>query len=409
MQPIPQALSLMQAAAISGDEPTIEFVAQAYTLRHPQCLRWQTHVGDGLWHTYPNFVQQQIAQGLRHGASHVTVQMDQEPTFLDLVELQQRRAGEEAQALRCHMQTMIQYRIGDGGWAVTTVLDEVAEWDQAFVSVAAGPIATAVWDPVTLSLLVRKRIVDPSLWMPACKNPECRGMTLPESVDEQWFGDALDEFLAPAFGVPDGVSRDIGALGRQRVAERATGPDRALPGRYEAVQSRFADGLAAPTSGSPGSAFYDAGYRSDVGTLPFAMALPQTAAPLGFAFTDGPLVEMCGESVMKVYELRRQRVTLSPLHIVPIHVYTYELDGEADQIYSAMNRAMRTQDPEAIAFWRPLIAQVLCCVLLKVRALMIHSVVHGMLTPAPHPRTHRDEVTCSTMRYYCGCESDSGG
>ena len=62
----------------------------------------------------------------------------------------------------------------------------------------------------------------------------------------------------------------------------------------------------------------------------------------------------------QVNELRRQRVTLSPLHIVPIYVYTYELsdDDGGDQIYSAMNRAMRVHDVAGIDFWRPLIWQI---------------------------------------------------
>ena len=59
-----------------------------------------------------------------------------------------------------------------------------------------------------------------------------------------------------------------------------------------------------------------------------------------------------------MHELQRQRVTLSPLHILPIYVYTYELTGDGEQIYSAMNRAMRLHDEEAIDFWRPLIWQI---------------------------------------------------
>ena len=62
----------------------------------------------------------------------------------------------------------------------------------------------------------------------------------------------------------------------------------------------------------------------------------------------------------QVYELGRQRVALSPRHIVPIYVYTYELpdDADTDQIYGAMNRAMRLHDSTAIDFWRPLIWHV---------------------------------------------------
>ena len=75
-------------------------------------------------------------------------------------------------------------------------------------------------------------------------------------------------------------------------------------------------------------------------------------------FRGPPLALMCEDAVIKVHELRRQRVTLSPLHVVPIYVYTYELPDEPDQIYSAMNRAMRVHDEDGIRFWRPLIWQI---------------------------------------------------
>ena len=68
---------------------------------------------------------------------------------------------------------------------------------------------------------------------------------------------------------------------------------------------------------------------------------------------------MCEDTVLKICELCRQRVLLSPLYIAPIYVYTYELPGEGgEQIYSAMNRAMRLCSEDAIEFWRPLIWQV---------------------------------------------------
>ena len=67
---------------------------------------------------------------------------------------------------------------------------------------------------------------------------------------------------------------------------------------------------------------------------------------------------MAADCVMKVHELGRQGVRLSPVHAVPVYVYTYELSGEGEQIYGAMNRAMRAHDAAGIAFWRPLIWQL---------------------------------------------------
>ena len=58
--------------------------------------------------------------------------------------------------------------------------------------------------------------------------------------------------------------------------------------------------------------------------------------------------------------MARQQSALDPQHVVPLFVYTYELlyddaDADHDQIFAAMNRAMREADATALAFWRPLV------------------------------------------------------
>ena len=58
--------------------------------------------------------------------------------------------------------------------------------------------------------------------------------------------------------------------------------------------------------------------------------------------------------------LRRQQRVINPQHAVAVYCYTYELPAadEGDQIYSAMNGAMRDRDGAQVAFWRPMIWHV---------------------------------------------------
>ena len=144
----------------------------------------------------------------------------------------------------------------------------------------------------------------------------------------------------------DGAQRTLWQLESMRAAGRDV--------RGAGTESRFADGLESPGA-SPRSLFYEPEYHCDVGTLAFCRGLPGSDVVSGFL--PEPIFELCVDAVLKLDELGRQRLSLSPLHVLPIFVYTYELSGGC-QIYSSMNRAMRNNEEEAIVFWRPLIWQV---------------------------------------------------
>ena len=121
-------------------------------------------------------------------------------------------------------------------------------------------------------------------------------------------------------------------------------------------ESRFTDGLESPSETTETTTFYPPGYRCAVGTLEFCSALPDNG--LGLDFTHEAVLQLCADSVMKMHELVRQNERLSPVHILPIYVYTVELPEGEDQIYGAMNKAMRMDDHSALEFWRPLIWQL---------------------------------------------------
>ena len=349
--------SLLTAAASSGDAETVRYAVGLYKERYADCLTWQYAVAEGLWAAYPPYVQGRIAEADRRGLRRVVVRgSDDEAVVLDLLCLR-HEAGGAACHMRCVLPTLFQHRDG-GEWGVTADPAAVRNWDQAAVLQSAGAVASVAPDKRVLSLLTREGVVDPFLWTPACKHREARGWRLP-STRPPWFEEVLHEYVARAFDAPR-----IDECVRRRVSTAPDADADAGPGTATGPRrggARFTDGLAVPAS-TPTSPFYDAAYRSDVGTLPFCLALPDNT--VGLWFSELAVTELCVDAVLKVYELGRQRAILGPLQILPIYVYTYELSGDGAQIYESMNTAMRENSEAGIAFWRPLIWQVDCVLLL---------------------------------------------
>ena len=346
LQWVPQCPSLLEAAARSGDGDTIRKTMAAYRQRYPQCLMWQYHVADGLWNAYPLFIQNRVCQALSRGLDVVDVEIEGVPGPLHLMS-REHRVGSTVRRIRCQLQTIIRYRAGDE-WCATSNPNAVGDWSTAHVLSPPSAVAAASPHREALSVLLQEGAVDPALWMPPCKDEGCRQWALTPG-QHGWFEKVLNEFFATCFDFDQAAVGDMASLaGLPPAAEPAT-PGPGLVGEA----SRFNDGLAVPRSKTANSVYYHADYRYDKGTLAYCMALPPN--PLGLAFALPAVLRMCAEAVMKVHELNRQRVTLSGVHILPVYVYTYELPKDGDQIYRAMNCAMRNDDRQAIEFWRPLI------------------------------------------------------
>ena len=306
---VPHGHSLMEAAVSSGSEAVVSRTIEAYRAAVPQCLRWRSCRGDRLW----------TCEAL--------------PTRCD--------GGVRAACGSCagagpHFRSAFHYCSG-GVWQATSSLDEVPtrSWGgqgvchDVFVVLVSGAITAAALDRETLEMLCRERVVDPTLWSPA-----------------GWASQDLSETHVPAAGLRDVLYAAL--LGPDCPALQRL-PSAAGPGRPQSRRDhRFSDGLDDPRAS--GGVHYAAEYRPPVGALQFCAALPD-AKP---EFDAGAVREMCVDALVKVAELQRQRVALSAVFVVPIYVYTYEL-AAGEQIYGAMNRAMRLHDEEAIAFWRPLI------------------------------------------------------
>ena len=358
---VPQALSLLQAAAASGDAATVQCAVAAYRRRFPECTRWQYEVPPGLWDTFPGHVQQKIAQAVVRGLPGLSVDHWGGGLTLDLVNHQYRMGG-VARRVRARAQTMVHYRAAGaaaGGWGVTSSLGDVPEWDEAFAVAAGLAVAAFAPDRDTLARLSEEGVVDACAWQPPCKDRACRALT---GQDPRGVEELLEGLVAAAVDAPDGVAGlmpDIrwGRAGRRGDGRGDRGGRRGgRDGDRLPAESRFADGLCAPSQGKPGERFWDDDYACDVGTLAFCAGLPDNG--LGLRFALPALLEMCLETLLKAAEAARQRLPLSAQHVAPVYVYTYELPDDSEQIYSAMNRAMRTRDAAGIELWRPLIWQV---------------------------------------------------
>ena len=198
---IPQARSLLQAAVLSGDEATVRYMAEEYRARYPDSLRWQRHVGHGLWSPFPSAIQQRIAAALKSGMGGVAVQDGRREAHLDLRALR-GRVGDAAYDIRCHLQNMIHPRDRLGDVAVTSDVHAVEDWDAAFVVGVNGALTAAAPDAAALALLSECRVVDPSLWKPGCKDEGRRALDVAEG-DRRGFGSVLAQFVSEAFeGAP---------------------------------------------------------------------------------------------------------------------------------------------------------------------------------------------------------------
>ena len=331
--------SVLEAAVASGDQDTIKLTLDFYKRHVPEAFVWQRFLGHGLWGTYPRDVQDQAHAAVARG--HATI-AGPNGTQLHLYALQERM-GTAERAIRCAVQTT--FLCPDGaGWTVTSRAG--VDPAEALVLIGSGMLAMAAPDQHTLQLLCNEAVVDPSIWSPPCKSAERRGSG-PDRAEA--YKSVSRAFFAQLFGAPSDLVSDL-------MSARPTVPEPELLGRGArggAAESRFTDGLASPSNTTGASRFYPPDYESPVGTLDFCCALPDNA--LGLHYPMPVIVQMCVDAVSKMFELGRRGETLSPVHILPIYVYTCELAESDDQIYGAMNRAMRETDVEALVFWRPLI------------------------------------------------------
>ena len=302
-------------------------------------------MGHGLWCSYSPAAQRQIRTACATGQRSTTVEADQGLAFLDFGTAQHRTPG-AVQAIRCHFQTLFQYSKGRTR-VVTSRPADIIGWDDACVHLVSGAVARAAPDGDSLALLCHRGAVDPSLWSPPCQASELLTWDVPGDAQRQRLREALGRFWREA--VDTGEGRD----------ELFALPDCAGPrgaARGAAAGSRFVDGLQSPGAAAAADPFYPDGYRCAAGALGFCMALPDN--PLALEFAPAPVVGMCRDAVLKVMECRRQGATLGPLHVTALYVYTFELKDQPEQIYGAMNKAMRDHDRAALEFWLPLIWHV---------------------------------------------------
>ena len=345
---VPHVRGLLDEAVASGDEATIRHVIWRHKDQYPQCLTWQYRAGDGLWQDYIPAVQSEISAALAQGHATLRAQAEGVACALDLRALTHETASGQIRTIRSRVWPAFVC-----GGALVSAVDAVGDWVAGCV-VDFAHLPATVQDRRVLALLHEEGLVDFSLVAPPCKDRMLLGS--PDELCRQFF----EEALRTEFGQVMGHSRlgaDIPCLA-VKVFRDLHGTTRRRSSRADTtgIGCRLNDGLEALQVEDGQIQFYEPGYRSPVGVLPFCVSL--AVCPLGLSFELEALVEMAMNALMKLHELQRQRCALLAEQALAIYVYTYQLRdiGEPqDQIYTAMNTAMRLGDARSIAFWRPLI------------------------------------------------------
>ena len=335
---IPHAVSVLESALPSSDTATVEYLVAAYKERYAQEATWEYEIAPGLWHAYPPDFQKEICTARSAGRRVVRLKA---PGFAAAVHLHslKHEAGDLRLNVRCRLGPLLQHRKGGGQWAVTCDPSTIDPDSSVYVILGFGSTAAVTCSAEHLTLLVTEALVDPTLWKPPCKNPKSRNSI--RNSCGQHFASELEQFTETALGPAcrEAVGRDGGPIARP------------------VDTTRYSDGLEVPTE-TP-FAFYDAEYRCNISTLQFCLALPDTTRQSYLAlpettrpqFAEKAVKDMCVEAVMKVYELGRQRLILdmphiTPLHVLPVFVYTYELDKPSShQIYKEINRCAQRKCP----------------------------------------------------------------
>eukprot|EP00667_Euglena_gracilis_P000004 EG_transcript_4 len=368
---IPHATSLLQDAVASGDAATIEYVLDLYRTQDAGCCVWQQDVHHGLWQSYPAEVQCQLATALHDGEPKATVTVADMKVTVDFAAMQAScpdsnlfwfssgPAGNSTAKIRRLLCAAIQYEEA-GQLEVTSDLSRIVAWESAVVLFTPSHLALAVPNADTLALLCRLNVADFALWQPPC-TPDAEGRAA-HSLQCQ---DMFDKVVQDEVNHIMGLGQENQVIARGMVMSRQPVPTVSLaagnPGQSTAkgIGSRLTDGLEKPQEGA--ATFYDPDYSYHGGVLRFCAKLPQN--PLGLRFTLPAIAQMAVDGVMKVAEMQRQHSEVGVRHAVALWVYSYELEGRleaggGDQIYQAMNKAMRlgaAEAPEALEFWRPLI------------------------------------------------------
>eukprot|EP00668_Euglena_longa_P036862 GGOE01047417.1.p1 GENE.GGOE01047417.1~~GGOE01047417.1.p1 ORF type:complete len:2570 (-),score=549.43 GGOE01047417.1:1047-8666(-) len=354
MEWIPHTVSLMEESIASGNHTTIQHVKRLYQTQDPSCLIWKWHTGHGLWHTFSPATQGAIRAAMAEGMTKcmlATGRHANDPATIDFQAM--RMSAKRGNVnLKTSMRSIFQYMDSmTDTWVVTSNALSIPNWQKAVVVFSSSQGASAAPDMDTLAFLCSEGVVDYSLW----SLPSKVGSRVPQVQSErckQMFREVFRREVTTVMGLNLTVNIPaVAGPNRRRSDDRSYRVD-------TGIGSRLTDGLEAPQS-NQGVSFYPANYHNDKGCLPYCAELPDNV--VGYVFELEAIVEMSADTLMKVHEMQRQLTCISPRDIVAVFVYTYELSSKLeghDQIYGAMNRAMRLREMDKIEFWRPLIWEI---------------------------------------------------
>jgi len=351
-----------------------------------------------LWHDYPPDVQRQLkaAQATGEDAVDVCPITNQPDTVrVQLATLQQVWSGSgKTQAVRVAMDTPIfwsepnlktdsnvEKQIVGMGRSLSSMDQRAAHTQCCGGSFPVTWYPYVVLDPCrliaassndSLRSLVVEGLLDPLQFFLHTTDPAAMSSTMAEPRLMREWRQAVNGILSVG-GLPEwlvwNAPIDTGLFydtGKGATMQRRGTLEESRTNRSEVLHT---DGLAEPEvmKGSrtqcdfllEGFRFYPPSYQPAETAMQHISGLSHS--PLRYRFSNSAVLQLFANFATKLGEFAIKRRSASSFedltteHFFCIYAYTYEMPSSHDQIYSVLNRCMRTQWLRGLEFWRPFI------------------------------------------------------
>ena len=360
---VPHAVGLLEAAAASGRPDVMAYVLDLHLKRYPQCFAWQYLETAGMWQNYDWGVQVQIRDAVRGCSQRLEAAQPTGKLQVDLAACTATTAHGTHRIRHLLLPMLLYGSTADleaGLPVLTSNPADVPDISVCTIITAPGHATAAAPSAEALEAMVTRGMVDPTFWALPCADPQRFELqkqdlllnVLHGTIEDARYADALAH---PSSGEEKAFLRKESERRRSTWGSFAQASMNICPQAGSGMGNRMGDGLQDPQQEGQLLVFYQNDYRPQIGLLTFVCGLPDNDQ--GYVFFLEGIMQLVRDGLAKWAELSRQHTTLKPLHVLSLFIYSYQLpdEGGSNQIYEALNRAMRDQDPQSVAFWRPMI------------------------------------------------------
>eukprot|EP01004_Peranema_trichophorum_P007941 NODE_670_length_2483_cov_34.441102_g575_i0.p1 GENE.NODE_670_length_2483_cov_34.441102_g575_i0~~NODE_670_length_2483_cov_34.441102_g575_i0.p1 ORF type:complete len:584 (-),score=80.61 NODE_670_length_2483_cov_34.441102_g575_i0:104-1855(-) len=329
--------SLLLEAVSNGRLQMVKYLLEVYKTKYFKHTKWQWNDKLGLWRDFDSSTQEKIQQSKFD--SIINLQFGDELSTVDLKSKKQILNGGLERKIRQVIKPIA--RIAeDKQDNETETFTEVILSSSDFIYESAESLEM-------VQLLVDEGVVDPTAWyLPCDDSSSFNPLYLPNNTNAK-----LDKiFMKWCSNI---LSRS-GVSNQMNLLDIKSNISSDIQENRRRDQSRLTDGLeTAPSLDITQESFYPKDYVTHFTPLAFISELPNNN--VGYNFPIETMHLLMIQCLCMWGEISRQNYTITkPNHAFSIYIYTYEAKN-GDQIYAAMNAAMRNTIKDKIEFWRPLI------------------------------------------------------